>query len=1369
LDGEAQSLHAAHPGGTGELTVTVSPLTELGMMLLEGQYLTAAQIAYTNDVVSEIFAGDLFQSVGTHPVDITNASNVGAPRAQREYGLFLAALSQAAVDTERTTQNPRTLGDMLLRLSEDAHDGFLTRELRQDLGAGLSGFLDSNSNQSGLTQANTQLQRILEEITPGNALPVSEAGEDQVGLLGQTIQLDGSSSYDIGGSVQSYQWIFSQIPSGASVTLSQATHAQTSFTPDTEGLYILTLTVEDNHGDVNSNSMCVIVSGNQVPVASNVSITDANGNNVEIDDVLNGTYTYADADGDPEGSSTYRWLRNGSAISDATSQSYTVKLADNGATLRFEVTPIAQEGTTNGIAVGASIVAETNVAPTATSVTATDANGGSVLVGDQLNGTYTYGDADGDLEGASSFRWLRDGSLISGATAASYVLVAADSGHLIRFEVTPVALVGPSTGSATESNGLSVVNSIPVASSVAITDVNGGTPDVGDSLTGGYTYTDADLDAEGSSTYRWLRDGSAISGATAGSYTLVGDDAGTTIRFEVTPIAEAGANPGLAVQSSGLVIVIPFGVDGTARYLDINANGAVDVGDEIVVMFNAAVTVNSGTIAAFDMEVTNDSFGTGATIAAGPGSAEVTVTLGTSPVLRSRGVFNSGATSAGSASGIDVAAGMPANMLENASGLDAVASIPLDIYPGFVPHAQTLGSSDSSWAVCIDIDADGDLDLIEAAHDSGSNRVYVNNGSGSFSDSGQSLGSNSSYAVVAGDVDGDGDPDLVFSNWLAGNRIYLNNGSGTFSDSGQGLGSDGTMGLDLGDVDGDGDLDLVASNSAKPNRVYLNNGSGVFSDSGQALDWDNSRSIALGDFDNDGDLDMVSGDGGSSGCRILSNNGSGVFTDTGQGLMEGTSIDTWDVVFGDYDGDSDLDIAIAISSNTANRIFFNDGAGTFADSGQTLGAFNSYNMEAVDFDQDGDLDLAVANNSQYNRVYINDGTGTFTDSGLTLGGSTGRGRGVTSGDFDGDGDIDLFYANESNQASKVYTGSLSGSWGSTVLADSGQSLGNASTYGMELGDVDGDGDLDMATGNWGVGNRIYLNNGSGTFTDSAQSLGSSATLGVFFGDIDDDGDLDLVGSNSTLGHRVYTNNGSGVFTDTGQSLSYANGRDLVLADFDGDGDLDMVSADASDGGPQLWLNNGSGVYTDSNLDFGFVVDTWGVATADLDGDQDLDLVFANSSSNGNYVFFNNGAGDFTNSGQSLSSNDSYGVDLGDVDGDGDIDLVIANNGQGNRVYLNNGSGVFSDSAQTIGSSRTRDLKLGDMDGDGDLDLYCANDVGQSDRLYWNNGSGVFSDSGITLGSNNSNEVAMGDIDSDGDLDIAVGQGSSQGNKIYVNQ
>ena len=276
--------------------------------------------------------------------------------------------------------------------------------------------------------------------------------------------------------------------------------------------------------------------GNSAPTATAVTITGT----AAVGQLLTGSYTYGDVDTDAEGTSTFRWLRNGVAIGGATALTYTPVPADAGATLTFEVTPVAATGTSPGTPATATL-AIGNSAPTATAVAIT----GTAAVGQLLTGSYTYGDVDTDAEGTSTFRWLRNGVAIGGATALTYTPVPADAGATLTFEVTPVAATGTSPGTPATAT-LAIDNSAPTATAVAIT----GTAAVGQLLTGSYTYGDVDTDAEGTSTFRWLRNGVAIGGATALTYTTVPADAGTTLTFEVTPVAATGTSPGTAATAT---------------------------------------------------------------------------------------------------------------------------------------------------------------------------------------------------------------------------------------------------------------------------------------------------------------------------------------------------------------------------------------------------------------------------------------------------------------------------------------------------------------------------------------------------------------------------------------------------------------------------------------------------------------------------------------------------------------------------------------------------------------------------------------------------------------------------------------------------
>ena len=241
---------------------------------------------------------------------------------------------------------------------------------------------------------------------------------------------------------------------------------------------------------------------------------------------------------------------------------------------------------------GTDCAAAPNHAPSAGTVSIV----GSVYEGYSVSGVYSYSDTDGDAETGSSYQWyLADtvngnGSIaIPGASGTGYSIMTGDSEHYLRFCVIPSDGQASGTQACSEWTWVRPPNVAPVASAVSIS----GTADEGSSVNGVYSYSDAEGDAESGSSYQWYLasndngDGSsAISGANAGSYSIVDSDGGKFLRFCVTP--SDGRDSGSQACSDWLIVrgqldnalVAGFGkslaLDGSNQYARISLSAQVN-------------------------------------------------------------------------------------------------------------------------------------------------------------------------------------------------------------------------------------------------------------------------------------------------------------------------------------------------------------------------------------------------------------------------------------------------------------------------------------------------------------------------------------------------------------------------------------------------------------------------------------------------------------------------------------------------------------------------------------------------------------------------------------------------------------------------
>lgn len=358
-------------------------------------------------------------------------------------------------------------------------------------------------------------------------------------------------------------------------------------------------------------------------------------------------------------------------------------------------------------------------------------------------------------------------------------------------------------------------------------------------------------------------------------------------------------------------------------------------------------------------------------------------------------------------------------------------------------------------------------------------------------------------------------------------------------------------------------------------------------------------------------------------------------------------------------------------------------------------------LRVTDLDGDGDLDLLLVNypdffnggsSTQPLVVYRNDGAGNFTNASTTaVGNYTGTLRQVAVGDIDGDGDVDL-YAPSGNGAAHV----------------------------------------------------LFVNDGAGVFTNQAATrLPTSYPRGAAarMGDVDGDGDLDIFAADGYAASgppfgRLYLNDGAGVFTEAAgaipTSISGEDIDDVEFVDVDRDFDLDLIVNAHTGGIGALWLNDGQGQFSaggtlappaTSNFHYN-------VTPCDVDGDGDLDLWVDNIGGGfTEQLQINDGQGNFSDQTSArVSGNpgaDDNGVLCVDIDDDGDFDAVVLSLGTPERLLLNDGTGNFTYVAGRFPGPTDCTLwgELGDLNGDGRLDLVTGQgECSSSDEVYFGNAS-----------------------------------------------
>lgn len=612
----------------------------------------------------------------------------------------------------------------------------------------------------------------------------------------------------------------------------------------------------------------------------------------------------------------------------------------------------------------------------------------------------------------------------------------------------------------------------------------------------------------------------------------------------------------------------------------------------------------------------------------------------------------------------------------------------------------------------------------------------------------------------------------------------------------------------VGDFNKDGLPDLVTANSYENQvSILLNDRSGLYQEKHYPVGIKPSD-VAVGDLNGDNIVDIVtanSGDGASdinsSTVSVLIGQAGGEFKPT---VNYNVYIDSVDystftpssITIGDFNNDSFKDLAVANRDSLTNEHHIvvllgeapqSDGTLTFSEPIPIRVGYEPSSITAGDINGDGSLDFIITHSSE-GKVSILTNNGNLTSMSTTEYPIGNNPRTSVIGDMNGDGHADIVAVTTGDSAGiSILQGNGQGSFTSAVKFKTSCPNSYVPTlddpYSLALGDLDGDGDLDVAVGCSEAAQVSILLNNSAGFVLSLQAADRYAVQGsysqVVIADFNSDNKLDVAATNyDEFGNNVnftaiLLGRGDGtLLASVNYDVSGSQPSSVTSLDFDGDGKLDIATANFNSNNVSIMRGNGKGQFT-AAVNYAVGSKPVQLMSVDLNLDGKQDLVIANSGDNTITLLLNDGTGSFISK-NVVSSIESGSkartITVADFNGDNNPDLAVAHTGSNHlSVLLGDGNGEFQmvDHPADNRIATPNSIVSGHFNDDDKIDLAIANKGTKKVYILYGQGDGTFTSGDEYGGINEPSALATGDFNRDGWADIAVANNGPSEYSLHI--